>query len=81
MNPARITVEKSASHYVSQGEIGSDNPCSRQLSGSKRKIHAKCLILLLLSAAPFPTTALSKNSVAEEWAWFIRLKTRALTAL
>jgi hypothetical protein len=30
---SQMGVEKSASHHVSQGEIGSDNPCSRQLSG------------------------------------------------
>ena len=27
-------VDKSASHHLSQNEIGSDNPCSRQLSGN-----------------------------------------------
>ena len=30
----RIDVAKSASHHVSQNEIGSDNPCSQQLSGA-----------------------------------------------
>jgi hypothetical protein len=30
---ARIDVEKSAYHHVSQNEIAGDNPCSRHLSG------------------------------------------------
>src|SRR5580693_4576963 len=30
---ARIGVDKSASHHLSQNEIAGDNPCSRQLSG------------------------------------------------
>jgi hypothetical protein len=30
--PVWIDVEKSASHHVSQGEIGSDNPCYQHLS-------------------------------------------------
>ena len=33
MAPAPIDVDKSASHQLSQTEIGSDNPCSRHLSG------------------------------------------------
>jgi hypothetical protein len=31
---ARIDVEKSAYHQLSQSEIGSDNPCYQQLSNS-----------------------------------------------
>jgi hypothetical protein len=34
-------VDKSAYHHVSQTEIASDNPCSRHLSGSRRKMQAK----------------------------------------
>jgi hypothetical protein len=30
-------VDKSSSHQLSQTEITSDNPCSRHLSGSRRK--------------------------------------------
>jgi hypothetical protein len=48
----------------SHSEIGSDNPCSRQLSGSRRKMRAKWLIHRPLSAAAFHTTEFSKNSVA-----------------
>jgi hypothetical protein len=33
VEPNWIDVVKSASHQQSQNEIGSDNPCSRQLSG------------------------------------------------
>jgi hypothetical protein len=36
-----IDVEKSAYHHLSQTEIASDNPCSRQLSGTRRNMHAK----------------------------------------
>jgi len=32
----KIDVDKSASHQLSQGEIGSDNPCSRQLFWLKK---------------------------------------------
>jgi hypothetical protein len=32
MESSRIDVEKSAYHQLSQNEIGSDNPCSQQLS-------------------------------------------------
>jgi hypothetical protein len=37
------------------------NRCSRQLSGSRGKMHAKCLIPHPLLAARFPTTASSKS--------------------
>ena len=40
---------------LSQTEITSDNPCYRQLSGSGRKMHAKCLIPHPSSAGRFPT--------------------------
>jgi len=30
----RMGVEKSSYHQLSQNEIGSDNPCSQQLSGA-----------------------------------------------
>jgi hypothetical protein len=53
----------SSYHHLSQTEIGSDNPCSRQLSGSRRKIHAKCLIPHPSSAAQFPAADSSKSSV------------------
>ena len=36
-----ITVAKSSSHHLSQNEIAGDNPCSRHLSGSGRKMHEK----------------------------------------
>ena len=35
--PDWITIDKSASHQLSQNEIASDNPCSRHLSGSGGK--------------------------------------------
>src|SRR5208282_2635680 len=44
-----------------------NHPCSRQLSGSRRKMHAKCLIPYPSSAARFLTTASSRNSVVVEW--------------
>jgi len=47
----RMDVGKSASHELSQNEMTSDNPCSRHLSGNRRKMRAKWLIPRRFSAA------------------------------
>jgi hypothetical protein len=49
MAPNRIDVEKSSSHHVSQGEIGSDKPCSRQLS---EKVRLAQILSGLLPSVP-----------------------------